>query len=401
MMTFRTVDRCILGVIALPILSFAFATEVVRAPIKAKGAGPLFLIHYGQKWGYMHRDGKIAIRPQYDDAGDFFNGRAKVRIARNWGYIDDQGRIVIRCSFNNAGDFSEGLAPTQINRKWGFIDTTGRLVIQPQFQGAAEFRGGLARFEVWDTVRCRDASLSERTSTYTNQTAPLRAFTLHDHPPILTGCYPENERYGFVDPRGNTAVQPRFIHAGDFSEGLAVVREDKALPAKYGYIDMTGRMAIQPQFDEAYAFSEGLAAVEIGFSAQNGRKTSGSWGFINRTGEFAIRPVFQQVRPFSEGLAEASLHSGSWGYVDSSGNFKTQQRYSQTTAFSDGLALVWSGDEESGYYVDKSGTKILEPQLWPQWPFSDGLTVVGQQGKRKYIDPKGTVVAPYEVDPRP
>ena len=44
-----------------------------------------------------------------------------------WGFIDKQGKMVINPQFDYAGDFSEGLAKvliedgTKYNRKWGYI----------------------------------------------------------------------------------------------------------------------------------------------------------------------------------------------------------------------------------------------------------------------------------------
>jgi hypothetical protein len=53
--------------------ALCFGTSIERNPIKKKGAGPLFQIHYGDKWGFMDRTGRIVIQPQFSDVGDFFD----------------------------------------------------------------------------------------------------------------------------------------------------------------------------------------------------------------------------------------------------------------------------------------------------------------------------------------
>lgn len=59
-------------------------------------------------------------------------------------------------------------------------------------------------------------------------------------------------------------------------------------------------------------------------------------------------------------------------------------------------------DGDSGFYIDKSAKKVLAPKgLVTMWPFRDGLTVAGSQGKQKYINRKGRVVADYEAGPMP
>src|SRR5260221_960928 len=47
---------------------------------------------------------------------------------------------------------------------------------------------------------------------------------------------------------------------------------------KYGFIDKTGRIIIQPHFVAALSFSDGLAPVRIGET----------WGYINATGKVVI-----------------------------------------------------------------------------------------------------------------
>lgn len=378
----------------------SLATTVKRIPVKKTGAGPLFQIHHGLKWGYMDRDGKTIIPAQFDDEGDFFNSRAKVRKGRKWGYIDDAGRLTIQYQFDNAGDFREGVAPVQVGRKWGFIDLSGAVVVEPQFQAAAEFSDGVARIEVWDTIRCDPTDYRKTVpEVYAKDDAPLRAFRLHDTPGASGGCFSERARYGYIDKGGNIAVPPRFIVAGDFSEGLAAVREEGASGSKYSYIDKTGKIVVRLRFDQALSFSEGLAAVALASDAYAGNK-AWSWGFINRGGMFEIQPRFRLAHSFSEGLADVSRRDGTWGYIDRNGNFAIQPRYSETNPFSEGLALVWPMDDENGYYIDKAGRKALTLGLWPQWSFSDGLTVAGKEGERKYVDRKGRIVASYEVDPR-
>ena len=43
------------------------------------------------------------------------------------GYIDKEGDLVIEAKFDDAKDFYEGLAPVRVGDKWGYIDKTGNL----------------------------------------------------------------------------------------------------------------------------------------------------------------------------------------------------------------------------------------------------------------------------------
>jgi WG containing repeat len=360
------------------------ANSVERTPTKAKGAGPLFRIQYGGKWGFMDRTGKIVIKPQFEEVGDFFDGLARMEKGQQWGFINEKGLVVIPAQFEMVGDFSEGLAPVRVGRRWGYIDRTGKFVIEPEFQGAAEFRDGLGRVEIWDRIQCTRG-------TFTKDDAPLYVFTIYN---FYGDCFPEHSRYGFVDRTGRLVVEPTFFFAEDFSDGLAAVRVEPSADSNFGFIDRMGKLAIQPRFDSVQAFSEGLAAVSIIHAGERGHEAI--WGFIDKTGEFVIMPHFKYLRTFSEGLASAGTASDAWGFINKTGEFVIQPRFSQAVEFSDGLALVWLDDVEGGFYIDKTGNNAMNIKLWKQWPFSDGLTVAGESGKRVYVNKKGKVVAPYE-----
>lgn len=376
--------------------ALSFGATIVPDPTKKRGAGPLFQIHYGKKWGFMDRKGKVVIQPQFYNVSDFFDGLARVVVLVGTDtyktcFINEAGKTVIPCNFDNAGDFSEGLAPVRVGRLWGYIDRTGKMVIEPQFQGAAEIRDGLGRIEVWDRIRCSGP-------TYTANDAPTYLFVIHDMNFHLTSsCFAEHQRFGYVNTEGKLLIKPEFFIAEDFSERLAAVRIEESTESKYAFIDKTGKVVIPAQFDQAYSFSEGLAAVETGFRAEAGKQVAGKWGFIDRSGKFVIQPRFELTLKFSEGLAQACEDfTNGWGYIDHTGRFVIDPEYPEATDFSEGLAVVW--DDDGPVFIDRSGKAVLRTN-GGGWSFSDGLTVAGEDGKRKYVDKKGKVIGPYEVNP--
>ena len=46
------------------------------------------------RWGYIDPEGRYAINPQYDEAGDFEGGLAPVRLKDAWGYINEEGKYI-------------------------------------------------------------------------------------------------------------------------------------------------------------------------------------------------------------------------------------------------------------------------------------------------------------------
>jgi len=94
------------------------------------------------KWGYINSDGQIVIEPQFNNAGYFHNGIAKVSFRNKDGFIDKTGQLLFGRKFDSARDFSDGLAPVQIEGKWGYINNKGEVAINPQFEGAESFHEG-------------------------------------------------------------------------------------------------------------------------------------------------------------------------------------------------------------------------------------------------------------------
>ncbi len=150
-------------------------------------------------------------------------------------------------------------------------------------------------------------------------------------------------KFGFIDCRGDLAIPARFDSASDFHDGLALVKQGEL----YGFIDHCGKFLIDPAFKNARSFFDALAAVQI----------KGKWGYINQKGQLAIQPTFKWAGDYSEGLAPASLDCEQdrdnifddplnsekchYGYIDTSGKFKLPPRFTRVFPFRFGIAKVW------------------------------------------------------------
>ncbi|MBW4622700.1 MAG: WG repeat-containing protein [Cyanosarcina radialis HA8281-LM2] len=330
---------------------------------------------------------KIAIEPQFHDAGPFSQGLARVGIGQprdpgygyknidKYGYIDKTGKLVIPFQFPRAGDFSEGLAAVVVDSNgdgstdgYGYIDKTGKTVIQPQFDDAGNFSEGLAPVKI-------------------------------------------NTKWGYINKQGKVIISPQFDDADRFAEGLAVVgkntrNSDNPYGSKYGYIDKKGKLAIPLKFSTAKSFSEGLAAAE---------STSGKTkGYINKKGKFVIRNErldTYSVGGFSSGLAVVELNGGAcsaanycgYSYISKAGKAVIQSPedredrsdYTGAQTFSEGLAAVATGGggrDAGGWYpadnwgyINKSGKFVIAPQFSDAGSFSEGLAPVEIGGKYGYI----------------
>lgn len=140
-------------------LRFDWASDFSEGLACVKVRDNLFSIKDRDKWGFINKDGKTVIDPQFDMAAIFLEGLARVEYGQEDrvkpGFIDKTGKMIIEPQFDysdySIGDFYDGMASVLVECegyefKYGFIDKTGKMVIKPQFSGGGtpHFSEGLA-----------------------------------------------------------------------------------------------------------------------------------------------------------------------------------------------------------------------------------------------------------------
>jgi hypothetical protein len=91
-------------------------------------ANELFLIKKNHKWGFIDREGKIVIEPEYEEASIFRENLAAVRINGKWGYINQFNKLVIKAEYDEVFDFNENISKVKFNNKWHFINEKGSII---------------------------------------------------------------------------------------------------------------------------------------------------------------------------------------------------------------------------------------------------------------------------------
>jgi hypothetical protein len=79
----------------------------------------------------------------------FSEGLAAAYMAgKGYGYVDKNAKFVIGPQFREGKEFSGGLAPVKTEKGWGYIDKTGKMVIPEKFSGADPFFGPVAQVTI-------------------------------------------------------------------------------------------------------------------------------------------------------------------------------------------------------------------------------------------------------------
>jgi len=192
-----------------------------------------------QKWGFVDKEGKVVINPQFDDVSNFCDNKCGVMNSDSkWGFIDKEGKIIINYQFDGTGDFKNGKCVVESSDKKGLIDNDGKYIINPQFS---------------DMIIDGNMYLIEQDS-----------------------------KWGWCDKDGKIIINPQFGYAYPFNGNkITAVQSGE----NYGYIDKEGKIIINPQFEMALPFNGKLALVV----------SSDKIGFIDKDGKYAINPQFDDV----------------------------------------------------------------------------------------------------------
>ena len=119
-----------------------FRPLALAAALAALGAGPA---HAMSDWQRECQRGTYEINPYTPCAQPFHEGLAAVMTGSEedevgrWGYIDKQGRMAIAPAFQEAAPFQNGLAAVRQDDLWGYIDAKGAWAIRPAYAEATGF----------------------------------------------------------------------------------------------------------------------------------------------------------------------------------------------------------------------------------------------------------------------
>lgn len=209
----------------------------------------------GGKWGYANENDKYLIQPKYDEADDFHDGLAAVRVDNRWGYINTKGEYAITPNYSKAEAFSEGYARVireGVDKDWIYIDKQGRFSLPGSF---------------------------------TDQIEP------NIHPLSVNGGL-----WGYADEHDKFVIPPKYEFAEDFDGGYATVK----INDKTGLINALSALVVKPDYQEIDHPSEGLCAV----------KKNDYWSYIDEAGKFEITGEFASASAFNNGSASVSLSRG-------------------------------------------------------------------------------------------
>ncbi|MBK7129467.1 MAG: WG repeat-containing protein [Crocinitomicaceae bacterium] len=291
-------------------------------------------------WGYVSEDGQHFIDPKFEDADEFSEGLAVVKINGQYGYINKTGQIFIQPIFDDALPFHEGHAIVEFNGKLGMINRNGEFIIAAQYDDLGNLNNGLTYFL-------------------------------------------KDSLYGYFDNKGVVRIQPRFSDANDFINGKAIVAQNE----NYGLIDPFGTTFIPMKYQELRQYEHDWYLAMF----------DDYYGIISIQGDTLLNFSYDYVGPFSNNRAIVEK-DGMYNYINRDGNILLQvwlnpfSEYRQLAMFTNNYALI----QQDGKYnlIDTTGKKLFAQ---PKEKLGDYAAVmaVEKSGKWGYVYPTGAQAIPF------
>lgn len=226
-----------------------------------------------------------------------------------WGYIDKQGRMAIAPAYEEARPFQNGLAAVSQGGMWGYIDTRGQWAIKPRF-------GTATGFNAEGTALVEDG---EHDVLIDRQGKVLKTFALGTR---TWGFLPGQKLASMEVPTPPRLINTATGSATELPEGVMMLAPPSAgyLPAQvrgsrysgwWGLLDAQGRWSLTPQVlrsREAPMRDGDVVAV----------RRDEKWTFVNPRGEAISDAGYERVRWLAAGRWLATTGEGKSILLDGS-----------------------------------------------------------------------------------
>lgn len=306
------------------------------------------------KKGFKDLYNKIIIQPIYQEAGDFNEGLAAVRLDNLWGFIDKNGDDVISFQYDSAVAFTEGMAYVLKKNKWGKIDKLGNTQVPFIYDKPYKFKEGLAKFT-------------------------------------------RNNKIGFINENNIEVIPPIYENALNFHNGLALTNNEtpSSLP-DYNWIDKNNKVVINLEGKISFQPVTGMG-IDIFHPLAGYSSKTHQYFFYNNRGEVINSDYYSDMGDrFYEGLTWFKK-DGLYGYLDSNGRVLVPAQYSDADFFYDNLASVKNSYNKFGY-IDKTG-KVVIPFIFDEVSnFAGGVAAVKQEKYWGGINKEGKKIIPFIHD---
>ena len=352
------------------------------------------------KMGIIDKTGKIIIPFDYDNTyvhyqvKDFFPVIKKENGKNLYGIINSQNKVIIPVAFEEML-MDSNLVKVKKDGKWGLMDISGKQILPNEYDAITTYsHEKLIQATKGDQNKFFDASgkflFEKAKGVY-----------------VIKGCYDGmirctvNDKYGYLDFRGDEAIITRYDDANDFVNGLAKVGKKTAASGStilYGFIDKKGNEIIPLVYPSA-----NLGLFQFGLIKAKDTETN-RFGYYDKTGKWVLQPTYLDATNSDHlGGLWVKMTDGKYHYITKTGkdfgaiDSKGEKYY----FFGDQDYTIYEDTESPYVLLDKTGKviKVID-DCDGIYSFSDGIAGYKSKstGKYGFLDFNGNKIIPGEYD---
>ncbi len=330
----------------------------------------------GVLYGFVNKEGKFVIKPQFDTVvSGFRNGYAvvvkntfhgvidqrgnpvvpfiytdvapakdKIFPVRNqeglWGFYGANGKMEQECVYNNFR-FDNDLIVAQKNGLWGALSSKGEVRIPFKYR-ELERVTGQKRYNafLYNHWELSDSNHVKRGEFRYDSLAPAGKGVLK---------YYKIGKYGLVDLHNNPVTAYKYDSIGLEKNGRLVVR----IWDKYGVIDINGNEVLKPVYEKIL-----LDSLSIRGALKN-KEGKIWWGLYSMSGAEVLPAIYPYIGETGEGLVPVRAENGIWRYLNTRGETVIPFRFSHAGPFYNGLAEVVDYQSGKRYMINPKGEEII------------------------------------------
>ncbi|MBR4646190.1 MAG: WG repeat-containing protein [Bacteroidales bacterium] len=319
------------------------------------------------------------LKPIYDEAYDFLNEYAIVKLNGKWGVIDKNGYFVVNAQYEKINVYrKEGndvYYRVMLEGKWGVVNEEGEYIVECKYDTISnKFYGNVATISISSKIGFINKNLQviiePKFDSVKNINIELLIVTIGNNVGLFNGS---KEHFVF-DPQFD------FIDQYHYWPMMRVKKHNK-----WGFVSSNGTI-IDPQYEEADNFRLDIAQVKI-----NNR-----WGLINNEGKFVLNPQPHKMKIIicydnkksykchecgrycfhdCRGFARIEIGEKSCYYLKSTG------RILDDINIEDFSSIVRFTDNGLIGYIDSNMNILFEPQFEEADRYCGGYTKVKIKGK--------------------
>ena len=297
----------------------------------------------------------------------------------NYGYCDSlRIKVIVKCQFDSAYSFSNGLARIVKGGKTGYVDLTGKTIIPTVYERGEDFSEGFAfvkkdghsfyinktgvnqfkkNFPLPAPPKIEEVNDGVKKILAQQETAMRRGCRFYEGMAMFFDT--ANKKIGFIDNKGNVAIQAKYIHVTPFTEGVSFVKEGITSPVFA--IDKKGKKLFEIDLNTRVlpdGYKNGFAVVTGKFGGDNYT----AYNYIDKTGKLLLPAPVKRANPFEDNYAIITNNEDDMVLINSKGvkMFDQPLKYFGNSAIK-GI-YFYSNEPSRGFgLMDISGNRITKP----------------------------------------